>query len=247
MAQKPHISAFITGAAGGIADAVVKRLAENYSGTLSLADIDKKGLRAAREKHSQSDLEILTFDFDLTHKSELKSAIDTAAKQGNGLDFLFNNAGVMTSEAAFENATNAQISLSYQVNFTTVIDACHLAWPYLSKSRGCVINNASGAGKIPFPGDPVYSASKAGVIMFTKSQALRYDETAIRFNAVCPGVVDTPILLDKKTGDYKSDTQKFLKMFHLLTSDDIAEAVLEQYQSELLNGDIRSIVNRPRQ
>jgi NAD(P)-dependent dehydrogenase (short-subunit alcohol dehydrogenase family) len=93
---------------------------------------------------------------------------------------------------------------------------------------GAVVNTASVAGLSPLPWDAAYAATKAAVIMFTRSCAALAESHRVRVNAVCPGVVDTPILA--KTGDGTAPAAwlaPVLSTTTLLQADDVARTVLE--------------------
>lgn len=246
MTETQRITVFLTGGAGGIALSILEVLSRDYNGIIGLCDIDGKTLSQRAQTFSRAGLTVMPSAHDIRDGRALKDAIEATAQAGGGLDLLINNAGIMTGKTDFETLDGAALDMSLDVNFRAVVQACHIAWPYLSASKGCVVNNASGAGKIPLPSDPVYSASKAAVIMFTRAQAARYKQTSIRFNAVCPGVVDTPIIRDETDGDYLAETKAFMSAFELIEPISIARAILAQYQAGL-NDDIRSILNSPRE
>lgn len=246
MTEAPRITVFLTGGAGGIAMSILECLSQGYDGVIGLSDIDCRTLAGRAEAFSCAGLTVMPFAHDIRDSKALQNAITATAQAGGGLDLLINNAGIMTGKTDFESLDSDALDMSLDVNFRAVVQACHMAWPYLSTSKGCVVNNASGAGKIPLPSDPVYSASKAAVIMFTRAQAARHKHSAIRFNAVCPGVVDTPIIRDEADGDYLVDTKAFMSAFDLIEPMTIAKAIMEQYQAGL-NDDIRSILNAPKE
>ncbi len=246
MTDTPSITVFLTGGAGGIALSILECLSQGFDGVIGLSDIDGKALAKRVETFSRAGLTVMPFAHDIRDREAMQNAIEATAQAGGGLDLLINNAGVMTGKTDFETLDSGALDMSLDVNFRAVVQACHAAWPYLSRSKGCVVNNASGAGKIPLPSDPVYSASKAAVIMFTRAQAARFKQTSIRFNAVCPGVVDTPIIRDEADGDYFANTKAFMSAFDLIESMTIARAIIEQYQAGL-NDDIRSILNAPKE
>lgn len=109
------------------------------------------------------------------------------------LDVLVNNAAIHLA-GSVENTLTSDFDELVAVNMRVPFLCVRQAMPLLRKTRGTIINVASGAGIAPDSEAPLYSASKAWLIHFTKCLALRYKETGVRVNAVCPGPTDTPML-----------------------------------------------------
>lgn len=243
--SKPNISAVITGAAGGIAHATIEAISERFDGRLSLLDINSEGLSETCKSYQRDGLELVPYAVDLCDDDQVKKAISTIGSQTNGIDFLFANAGIMTAPDEFEDTAIAAMDRSIALNFRSVVTSTLMAWPHLSGSNGCVVVNASGAGRRPLASDVIYSASKAAAIMFARANALRQKETGIRFNVVCPGVVDTPILNDTRTGEWRDEVHDFVKAFRLIQPSEIAEVVVELLNDASANGEVRTIENQP--
>lgn len=236
----------ITGGAGGIAEAVLQQIADKHSGHVGLLDIDGDGLRRVSAKYSNERLAVVPLIVDLRDDQAVKDAMRSFAEQGGGIDILFANAGIMTGPGPFEVEDMVAISRSIDLNFKAVASSSQAAWSYLMQSKGQVIVNASGAGLNPLPSDVIYSASKAGAVMFVRASALRAEETGIRFNVICPGVVDTPILNDTRTGEWRDEVHFFTKHFELIQPAEIAEAVMKLFSDPAANGEVISIENRRR-
>ncbi len=246
MVPKPKISGVITGAAGGIARATIDAISTRFDGKLSLLDINADGLAATCNAQARDGLELIPYTVDLCNDKQVRETMHAIGSQTEGIDLLFTNAGIMTSPDAFENTDTVAIDRSISLNFRSVATSTLMAWPYLSKSNGCVVVNASGAGRRPLASDVIYSASKAAAIMFARANAIRQPETNIRFNVVCPGVVDTPILNDARTGEWRDEVQDFVKAFQLIQPAEIAEVVLELFSDRAANGEVRTVENQPR-
>lgn len=130
---------------------------------------------------------------DLALEAEVNSAVDEAAAQLGGIDIVVNSAGV-DLERSTETVSDAEFSRVLEINLTGPMRVCRAAFPWLKQSgRGAIVNVSSGAGLRPIPDRAAYCASKAGLVMLTKSLALDWAAHSIRANAVCPGAVDTAL------------------------------------------------------
>jgi NAD(P)-dependent dehydrogenase (short-subunit alcohol dehydrogenase family) len=155
----------------------------------------------------------------------MKKTIDKYGK----LDYAFNNAGVEGATAPTHECSNENWEHTIGVNLTGV----WLCMKYeielmLKQGKGTVVNTASIAGLVGFPGVPAYVASKHGVIGLTKNAALEYAKSGIRVNAVCPGVIKTP-MVDRFTGKDKEVEKQFESMEpigRLGEPEEVAEAVI---------------------
>jgi NAD(P)-dependent dehydrogenase (short-subunit alcohol dehydrogenase family) len=109
------------------------------------------------------------------------------------LDVLINNAGTNVRATA-EELDLATWMRIVNVNLTAAFLGAKYCLPLLRASRGCIVNVASGAALVGVPRGPAYAASKGGLVALTRQLAIDYADAGVRVNAVCPGVVDTPLL-----------------------------------------------------
>jgi NAD(P)-dependent dehydrogenase (short-subunit alcohol dehydrogenase family) len=109
------------------------------------------------------------------------------------LDILVNTAGVWV-EGRSEAMTEEQWDRVVGVNLKGTFFCCRYAIPELRKTQGCIVNLSSDAGVVGTPETAVYTASKGGVSLLTKSLALELAADLVRVNAVCPADVMTPML-----------------------------------------------------
>jgi 3-oxoacyl-[acyl-carrier protein] reductase len=215
----------VTGAAGGIGRAIAVRLSKNGSKVLA-ADISEDGLKetlALIEKEGGEGAYIVA---DVSSQDDINKIVEKAAGDFGGLDILVNNAGVSTF-GFIESVADAEIERIFSVNLNAVIKLTRACVPHLKKSgRGRIINVSSvegirGSGLLP-----VYSASKAGVIGLTRSNAIELARHMITVNAVCPGPIRTNMLAgliaDKK---FEEKVKKGVPMKRLGTPEDIAGPV----------------------
>lgn len=174
--------ALVTGAAGGIGAALVRRLRAEGA-RVAAADRDVGGIGA--EAHLPGDLT------DPTYADALPGA--AAAALGR-LDLLFNNAGVIR-RGPVTATSDEDLRLSLAVNVEAPFRLSRAAVPIMAASGGgAIVNTASCWGLRPGPGHAVYCMTKAALASLTQCMGRDHAHQGIRVNAVCPNEVDTPML-----------------------------------------------------
>lgn len=161
------------------------------------------------------------------------------------MDILVNNAGV-------NNEKNWEKTL--QINLVSVISGTYLGWDYMSKQNGgeggVIINMSSLAGLMPVAQQPVYCASKHGIVGFTRSAAMASSlmSSGVRMNAICPGFVNTPILksIEKEENmgqyiEYTGHIKDMMKFYGVLDPSMIANGLITLIEDDSLNGAIMKI------
>ncbi len=132
---------------------------------------------------------------DVTKPDSIKTLVDNIIERFGQLDIVVNNAGVGRGAADFMAISDEDWDVTFAVNVRGIVNVCRETIPHLIKSQGNVINTASLAGLGAVPGIPAcYSASKFAVVGLTKQLALQYADQHVRFNAICPGSVETQML-----------------------------------------------------
>ena len=181
----------ITGAAGGIGAAVSRRFAA-AGATLVLGDLNAVALEELAGELAALTT-VLAQTCDVSVPSECANLMTAAAEETGRLDVLVNTAGVWT-EGPSESTTEAEWDKVIGVNLKGTFFCCRHAIPHLKKTEGCIINLSSDAGVVGTPETAVYTASKGGVSLLTKSLALELAPDLVRCVAVCPADVMTPML-----------------------------------------------------
>jgi NAD(P)-dependent dehydrogenase (short-subunit alcohol dehydrogenase family) len=126
--------------------------------------------------------------------------LDEAESTFGGVDVLHNNAGIVCGEPHWPDTSPATLMRQVTINLASVVVGTRLAVPYLARrDGGAVVNTASMASVLPLVDEPAYSATKAGVLMFTRTCAGMQATHGIRVTAVLPGLVRTPLI--DKSGD----------------------------------------------
>jgi NAD(P)-dependent dehydrogenase (short-subunit alcohol dehydrogenase family) len=181
----------VTGAAGGIGAATSRGLADEGA-RLVCADLDGSAAAGVAAGIVADGGRALGIECDVTQPGACASALDAALGTGS-LDVLVNVAGV-GGFAPTTDVTLDEWNRTLAVNLTGTFLMCQRSLPALVKSRGCIVNVASVAGVRAVPYNAAYCASKAGVVMLTKSIAVEYGRRGVRANCVCPSSVATPFL-----------------------------------------------------
>jgi 2-hydroxycyclohexanecarboxyl-CoA dehydrogenase len=181
--------ALVTGGASGIGAAIARRLAAEGA-DVTIGDIN---LEAATEVAGE--ISGLSIELDVTDLGSAQAAVDSA---GAPIDILINNAG--TDEFGFfTQTTPEQWEKVIGVNLRGVLNCTYAALPGMQEAGyGRIVNIASEAGRVGSKGSAVYSAAKAGVIGFTKVMAREGARFGITANAIAPGPIETPLLMQAK-------------------------------------------------
>ncbi|MBK7427403.1 MAG: SDR family oxidoreductase [Saprospiraceae bacterium] len=166
---------------------------------------------------------------DVSNTSDVKAMVEKTVNAFGRLDFAFNNAGIEGMTAITQDCTEENWDKTLGVNLKSIWLCMKNQIPEMQKQgKGVIINCASIAGLVGFPGLPAYVASKHGVIGLTKTAALECAKSGIRVNAVCPGAIKTP-MIDRLTGKKKEAEDQFAALEpigRLGEPEEVANAVL---------------------
>jgi NAD(P)-dependent dehydrogenase (short-subunit alcohol dehydrogenase family) len=190
----------VTGGGSGIGRATVQLLAGKGLQVVA-ADVDRDGAEGTVAGLDPD--RALTVEVDVTSPESVERMVAAAVDRFGRLDVAVNAAGVSGAFANTADQDVAEWRRVLEVNLTGVFLCLRAELPAIlaSGDGGVVVNVSSAAGSMGVPGLAHYSASKHGVIGLTRSSALEYARSAVRINAVLPGIVRTPMLQRFAGGD----------------------------------------------
>ena len=181
--------ALITGAAKGIGFATAKRFTEEGAKVM-LADLNEGAVMEAVGQLKNAEPYVL----NVTDRASIQRAVDDIIAKHQRIDILINNAGI-TQDARLVKMTEEQFDAVIDVNLKGVFNCTQLIVPHmLEAKKGAIVNASSVVGIYGNFGQTNYSATKFGVIGFTKTWAREFGQKGIRVNAVCPGFIATEMV-----------------------------------------------------
>ena len=234
--------AMITGATRGIGKQIALTLAnEGYNIVLNYRT-ENDELKQLKNEIESKKVKCLTVQGDVTNFEDCKQMIESAIKEFGKIDVLVNNAGI-TKDMLLERMKEEDFKQVIDVNLVGTFNMTKNVISYMMKARnGRIINISSVVGIAGNAGQTNYSASKAGIIGFTKSLAKEVASRNILVNAVAPGFIETN-MTDVLKQEVKDEIAKNIPLKRMGTPQDVANVVkfLSSEDSSYITGQVISV------
>ena len=216
----------VTGAAGGIGRALVRKFAAEGAAAVVAADREIEGARAIA-----AEVNGLAVELDAGREESVRSLIEQATQANGPIDVFVSNAGVPGALGGPEAADEAWDE-AWRVNVMAHVWASRALLPeMLERGEGYLVNTASAAGLLTQVSSLVYSVTKHAAVALAEWMAIEYGEKGVRVSCICPQGVRTPMLdlaMEEPAG------AAALMSGGLIEPEDVAEAVVEGLREERL-------------
>ncbi|MES2498850.1 MAG: SDR family oxidoreductase [Pseudomonadota bacterium] len=183
--------ALVTGAGSGIGRAAARRLAAEGAAVV-VADLNGESATATAALIEKDGGRAVAVTADISSEADNVAMFDAAESHFGGIDHAFLNAGMLQPYIPFDQVTTALFDKVIAVNLRGTFLGLQLALARLRPGGACVVT-ASAAGVIGFSEAAAYATSKHGMVGLVRSAARAFAEKKLRVNAVCPGMVLTPM------------------------------------------------------
>lgn len=182
-------AAVITGGGAGLGEAMCSAFAAEGARVM-VADRDVEAAQRVAGALSGAQ----ACPVDVADAAQVEAMVEAAVDAFGKLDVIVNNAGIGGTPTPVPDVPLEDWDRLLAINLSGVFYGCKYAWPHLERSRGAIVNISSMAGLVSERGFGAYSASKAGVIGFTRACALDGARRGIRANAICPAFTQTKMV-----------------------------------------------------
>lgn len=221
--------AFVTGGANGIGRATALAFA-NAGASVAVVDIADDAVAEVVKQIESAGGKALAIHCDVSNGDEMRAALDKTVEAFGGLDIAFNNAGVEQPMIPLVDIEEDAFDRLVAIDLRGVYLAMKYQVPLMKqRGGGCIVNTSSGAGVVGIKNQAAYVAVKHAVVGITRSVALECIGDNIRVNAICPGVIATPMILDRIAGGTEEGIKQmegYEPIGRLGKPEEIAAAVL---------------------
>jgi NAD(P)-dependent dehydrogenase (short-subunit alcohol dehydrogenase family) len=198
----------VTGGSSGIGAATVRRFVDEGAEVL-IADRNIKDAETLARELGES---VIAMSCDVRREAEVKAVAEAAMQRWGRIDVLVNNAGAELNRP-YDTTTVDEWDMVLDTDLKGPWLFCKHVVPHMvNAGSGSVINVSSLNGLVGFPLSTAYGSAKGGLIVFTKDMAIELAQSGVRFNCVCPGVIETPMM--ERWTDLmpdKADAQRMLR------------------------------------
>ena len=233
---------FVTGGSRGIGKAIALKYAENGYNIVINYISEKTDVNELKKEFDKYSVESLIIKADVSKVEEVENVVKKTIEKFGRIDVLVNNAGI-TKDVLLMRMKEEDFDKVIEINLKGTILVTKAVIPYMMKKRnGRIINLSSVVGVTGNAGQSNYSASKAGIIGFTKSVAKELASRNIRSNAVAPGFIDTD-MTNVLSDDVKANINAQIPMKRMGTVREIANVVyfLGSEESSYITGQVINI------
>lgn len=220
--------ALVTGAASGMGVATVRAFCE-AGATVVMADIRQDILSREADALRAGGYTVKTALCDVSDEDQVRHMIEETVREFGQLDAAYNNAGIQSPIAETADASSEEFDRVNAINLRGVWNCMKYELQQMRRQKsGAIVNCSSLGGLVGIAGRGVYHATKHGVLGLTKSAALEYAARGIQINAVCPGIIRTPMVEDMLNSEPEAmdELMKLQPIGRLGEAEEVARAVL---------------------
>jgi NAD(P)-dependent dehydrogenase (short-subunit alcohol dehydrogenase family) len=220
--------ALVTGAASGMGLATVWAFCESGA-TVVMSDIRQDILYREADTLKAEGYSVKTALCDVSDEEQVRHMIEETVREFGQLDAAYNNAGIQSPIAETADASSEEFDRVNAINLRGVWNCMKYELQQMRRQKsGAIVNCSSLGGLVGIAGRGVYHATKHGVLGLTKSAALEYAARGIQINAVCPGIIRTPMVEDMLNSEPEAmnELMKLQPIGRLGEAEEVARAVL---------------------
>lgn len=226
--------ALVTGAASGIGRSTALIFAREGA-SVAVVDWNEEGAKATAGQIESLGGTAISLGVDVSDEAQVEEMLEKIIARFGRLDAALNNAGVTSPSFKFHEMPLEEWSRMIAVNLTGVFLcmkhelAQMVTQEILGEGRGAICNTSSGAGVVPAPGQPHYTAAKHGVLGIMKNVAQEYARKQIRCNSVLPGITDTAMIqesIDRNGPGYREMLEKTVPGGVIGKPEEVGEAAV---------------------